>query len=303
MVNNFIISPKFSETAKILDNKRLGKQRVETFQIINILDRKNKKSKKRVGFINHPAVKSWEGHSEALKQYCNAMLEEWENRGFQNNMKYYPVSATVEYPKWIYCDKIHMSHKARLVQKDFQHYSPLFPEVLGTEYMKRGYIWPNKWTLDQLNTLSIQELTEELPLEERCVVAAACTYRASILTTTGWSCKIHARGLELVDNTCIAEKKDGSLCQNKRKFDEFCGVHRSLKKVVKEKEFPIVKEDEPSGAKAKSSKVKVRSTKEVKDELPVVKEDETPIVETKSSKKVKVKTSKEVKVKSIKLEN
>ncbi|CAO3593840.1 unnamed protein product [Absidia cylindrospora] len=229
MVNNFLISQIFSDTAKILDNKRLGKQRVETFQIINILDKKIKKGnkKKRIGFVNHPAVKAWDGHSDALKLYCNAMLEEWERRGFKNNMAYYDVAdaAHVKLPAWVYNEKIHMSHKARLVQKDGSHYGPLFPEVVGTEYMRRGYIWPSKWTADQLDALSVEELTEVLPVEERCVVTTTCTYRASVLTTHGWSCKIHAKGLELVDNTCIATKKDGAPCQNKRKQGDYCGVH------------------------------------------------------------------------------
>jgi hypothetical protein len=276
MVNNFLISPIFSETAKILDNKRLGKQRVETFQIINILDRKNKNTKKRVGFVNHPAVKAWEGHSDALKQYCNAMLEEWESRGFNNNMKYYPDKPTIDYPKWIYCEKIHMSHKARLVQKDRHHYAPLFPEVLDTEYMKLGYIWPSKWTLDQLKALPVEQLAEPLPHEQRCV-HAVCSYRASVLTTSGWSCKIHAKGLELADNTCTAQKKDGSFCQNKRKYDELCGVHRIKKeeeieeKDVKNKKV-VKEEEEVYDAPGAKNQVVTKKKKIVKKKRVVKKE-------------------------------
>lgn len=221
MVQTFLISHIFSKTAKILDNKRLGKQRVETLQIINIIDGETEKK----GFSKHPAVRSWYGYSDALKKYCNVMLEEWEKRGFKNNIEYYNIPKNIKYPKWIYNEKIHMSHKARLVQKDYNNYSSIFPEVLNTEYMNRGYIWPSKWTEEQLEKLSIVELTEKKPVEEIC---NKCNYKASMPTCKGWMCKIHAKGLELVENKCIAIKKNGSLCQNKKKNGDYCGVHKKL---------------------------------------------------------------------------
>ena len=53
-MQTFITSENISETAKILDTQRLGKQRVEAVQIANILlDQTDSK-----GWRNHPAVKN-----------------------------------------------------------------------------------------------------------------------------------------------------------------------------------------------------------------------------------------------------
>lgn len=46
-------TPKFIDTAKILDYRRLGKQRVETWQVLLALGGKSK------GWVNHPAVRMW----------------------------------------------------------------------------------------------------------------------------------------------------------------------------------------------------------------------------------------------------
>ena len=60
----------------------LGKQRVETYQVLNILlDRTATK-----GWRNHPVTRMWEGYEEALKLYQNFTIQEWINRGYKNNM-------------------------------------------------------------------------------------------------------------------------------------------------------------------------------------------------------------------------
>src|SRR6056297_3518270 len=71
--------PKSS--AKVLDNKRLGKQRVETVQILNTL--LNPKGK--AGWKNHPAVLMWAGYESYLvKIYLTSMIGEWKYRGYRN---------------------------------------------------------------------------------------------------------------------------------------------------------------------------------------------------------------------------
>jgi hypothetical protein len=71
----FITSSNLAECAKALDYKRLGKQRVEAYQILNTLKGHSH------GWKNHPAVKMWEGHTGALALYMNAMIDEWVARG------------------------------------------------------------------------------------------------------------------------------------------------------------------------------------------------------------------------------
>ena len=75
MVNTFVTDSNPKIIAKNLDSRRLGKQRVEAFQIIKALEGKTK------GWKNHPATKAWEGHIEALKDYYNIMINEWISRG------------------------------------------------------------------------------------------------------------------------------------------------------------------------------------------------------------------------------
>ena len=79
-MNTFIIGADPRETAKILDMKRLGKQRVEAFQLL----RANLGLIK--GWIHHPATKSWKGYEAyLLKVYIRAMMDEWGGRGYRND--------------------------------------------------------------------------------------------------------------------------------------------------------------------------------------------------------------------------
>ena len=53
-MQTFLISPYPYETAKILDNRRLGKQRIEALQILNILLGETKST----AWKNHPATRN-----------------------------------------------------------------------------------------------------------------------------------------------------------------------------------------------------------------------------------------------------
>ena len=86
MVNLFVLSANLKENARLLDNSRLGKQRLETKQIINTLEGNSE------AWSNHPATLSWRGYVPALKIYYNFIVREWISRGFVNNMELYPVN-------------------------------------------------------------------------------------------------------------------------------------------------------------------------------------------------------------------
>ena len=129
-------------TAKVLDNKRLGKQRVETIQIA----RRLLEISEGTGWSNHPAVKMWKGHEPYLiKIYLRAILDEWIARGFKNEKceqhyteLYRHVAArSAVQPRW-FCESVFESHRSRLIQKDPDFYRPLFP---GTPE-DLEYIWP-----------------------------------------------------------------------------------------------------------------------------------------------------------------
>jgi hypothetical protein len=133
MVNTFITSFDLDECARALDYRRLGKQRVEAFQIYKVLKFGGK------GWRNHPAVLAWEGHLCALAMYTNAMIREWVRRGYKNTMQFLPHCSHPKFPWWWGWEPIMMSHKASLNRKMPQFYS----FEVG-EYAKFGYIWPSK---------------------------------------------------------------------------------------------------------------------------------------------------------------
>ena len=87
MVNTFLPSPIFAESARMLDYRRLGKQRVECMQILNVLEKlKSWDGVEKIGWRNHPATRMWLGHEPALKQYTNIMIH-LKVKEFLNNTK------------------------------------------------------------------------------------------------------------------------------------------------------------------------------------------------------------------------
>lgn len=138
-MQTFLVSRSFLHTAQVLDNKRLGKQRVETLQILNTLTGRSK------GWANHPAVKMWRGHEGALIRYGEAMIGEWKHRGFKNTMSLYAefweIDANSPEPPWMLDDRserVFASHRANLLRKD-----PIFYGLCGwTEDPAMPYFWP-----------------------------------------------------------------------------------------------------------------------------------------------------------------
>ena len=75
-MQTFLPYSRFDASAAVLDDLRLGKQRVETMQILRALVYPSYK-----GWKNHPATAQWRGFTDALVCYGLAMCTEWERRG------------------------------------------------------------------------------------------------------------------------------------------------------------------------------------------------------------------------------
>jgi hypothetical protein len=138
MINTFIPFANIKKCAKVLDQKRLLKQRIEAYQIINIIQKR--KNGEKCGFMNHPAVIMWENNVNALKLYCNEMIKESINRGFNNTMKLYDIKDKIVYPWWWGYSHIHYSHQASLLRKNPDYYIKYFYDLLD-EYRYEGYVW------------------------------------------------------------------------------------------------------------------------------------------------------------------
>lgn len=135
-MQTFLPYPDFKKSVACLDNKRLGKQRVEAYQILNIITGKRTEG----GWINHPAVKMWEGYVDALKLYLKVCIEEWISRGYNNNMEIPEIDneKDIKMPSWFGNEKFHASHRSNLLRKD-----PFYYESFGwTEGPGLPYIWP-----------------------------------------------------------------------------------------------------------------------------------------------------------------
>ncbi len=115
-MQTFLPYPDFEKSLRALDYRRLGKQRVEAYQILRAI-------KHGGGWRNHPAVKMWRGHVNALKRYHNMCIDEWVSRGFRNTMQRMKITGPVSYPPWFGNEAFHAAHRSNLLRKDFAFYS------------------------------------------------------------------------------------------------------------------------------------------------------------------------------------
>ena len=74
-MQTFLPFPDFGASARALDPRRLGKQRVECLQVVRGL------TVPTHGWRHHPAVTMWRGHLEALGRYSLTCCEVWVAEG------------------------------------------------------------------------------------------------------------------------------------------------------------------------------------------------------------------------------
>lgn len=142
----FLPYPDMKQSLKVLDYKRLGKQRVETYQIISAITRRPKlDGTPYKGWLNHPCTIMWRDYLPALKMYLNYSIAEWIVRGYRNNMAFESYNEDeVVLPKWFGDQKFHDSHKSNLLKKDFEFYSKYKWDVNP----ENPYVWMDdegKW--------------------------------------------------------------------------------------------------------------------------------------------------------------
>jgi hypothetical protein len=149
IMQTFLPYPDFAASAATLDDRRLGKQRVEALQVLRALVREG------YGWQHHPAVRMWRGFPEAVAAYGLAVCAEWSGRGKADTVA---DSITADLaaaglpaprsqaeleedgllPKWLGDDRLHRSHRGALAAKLPEHYAPRFPDDdPGGEYF-----WP-----------------------------------------------------------------------------------------------------------------------------------------------------------------
>lgn len=154
-MQTFLPLPSFRDSARCLDDRRLGKQRVEAKQILIALGvpvgqhEGNPASR----WKNHPAVKAWYGFERALAHYAIAVCDEWVARGFKDTLTQQFVEASewirltyadiapssvAGLPEWLGLPEFHASHRSNLLRKLPEHYS----RFGWSEPADLPYVWP-----------------------------------------------------------------------------------------------------------------------------------------------------------------
>lgn len=144
----FLPFPDFSESARCLDYRRLGKQRIEAMQILVALVENR-------GWTHHPVTSMWKGHELALIRYGLAICDDWIRRKYRDSMRirfteYLSSDVFSEYclthnvsaadPEWIGCREFHISHQSNLLRKFPDYYSG---KGFWTARIDLPYIWPH----------------------------------------------------------------------------------------------------------------------------------------------------------------
>jgi hypothetical protein len=149
-MQTFLPYPDFARSARALDARRLGKQRVEALQVLRAL------TVPGYGWARHPAVRMWAGYEEALVRYALEVCHRWRGGGRADTCEatlladlraatgitrprsQRELAAAGALPPWLGNRAFHRSHKSALVRKDPGHYAAMFDGVPAD----LPYVWP-----------------------------------------------------------------------------------------------------------------------------------------------------------------
>lgn len=145
-MQTFLPYPTFARSARVLDTRRLGKQRSEALTVLRVLGIPT------YGWQHHPAVAMWRGFDTALLAYGLAVCDEWTARGHRDSVtgtlldlagglrpgSQGELRAAGLLPPWLGRRAFHRSHQSALLRKDPAWYRRYFPRVPDD----LPYVWP-----------------------------------------------------------------------------------------------------------------------------------------------------------------
>jgi hypothetical protein len=130
-MQTFLPHKDFTKSAQALDSKRLNKQILECYQILNVLSNPDP----RAGWRNHPAVKMWRGSEWIIVNYALRMIDEANVRGIKTDKNLDNITNLsydegqhwgTDYPSWYDNEtkmaRVTTTHKANLYRKDPIYY-------------------------------------------------------------------------------------------------------------------------------------------------------------------------------------
>jgi hypothetical protein len=153
-MQTFLPYADFRRSAEALDDRRLGKQRVEAYQVMRAL------AIPSYGWRYHPVVAMWRHYPLALAAYGREVCRAWRERGFADTCegKILATLAQVQAipdrlrqrlaggavdvidwvaPHWLGDAAFHASHRAMLLRKD-----PGWYARYGWTDAQTEYVWP-----------------------------------------------------------------------------------------------------------------------------------------------------------------
>lgn len=166
-MQTFMPYSSFESVAQCLDYKRLGKQRVEAWQIYQTLEKIKERQRlkeeimilgkdnsiserlnelRTIAWENHPIVKMWKGYEITLLRYGLIMCNEWVARGYKDTLtqKFYNAlnyngHVSQSKPHWVFNLELQKSHQSNLLRKFPEHYQKYFKNIQDN--------LPYKWVL------------------------------------------------------------------------------------------------------------------------------------------------------------
>ena len=126
-MQTFLPYADFERSARALDTKRLGKQRVEAIQVVRAVTWSG------YGWAHHPAALMWKGYEEALGRYGLTCCAVWTELGFGDTCAatistdlraagvgtirtQAELAAAEALPPWLGDETLHRSHRSALVR-------------------------------------------------------------------------------------------------------------------------------------------------------------------------------------------
>ena len=157
-MQTFLPYPSFRNSAACLDTKRLGKQRVETKQLLLSLGVPvGQHQPKKTSWANHPAAKIWRGYEIHLAEYGEVVCQVWQSRGYKDSLLDQFVAAREHLlstdspckqsqavwlfggmPPWLGSHEFHASHRSNLLRKNAEWYG----RFGWAEPDDLPYVWP-----------------------------------------------------------------------------------------------------------------------------------------------------------------
>ena len=154
-MQTFLPYPAMRDSLDALDNKRLNKQVLETYQILKVLSGQSPSGAWR----NHPAVLMWKGAESELWRYGMTAIAVAKMRGIktENNLANFDALVIVsalnwgdDEPAWrknpTTLKRVYNTHKANLYRKDREYFAE-YANAVNSEYNKPCcpdclYFWP-----------------------------------------------------------------------------------------------------------------------------------------------------------------